>query len=514
MNLCHIYNQTTNSPHVKKILAAFDESVSYEISQLNQVGEYKIYLIETNSVDKVLSAKLKSYFDSKTRPLIYFIIPKEYNLMFFQLAFLLSAKNIITPAQDTDKAIVKIKYDFKTHEEGNSEKELNFLSTKISFMESLKDKIIERSISKKSYSIITISIENIKKLEMDLNRADMTVLLKDFLFEVEAVLDKKLILAQYSGDFYVALFENINFLEMQRKAKNLQTQLTHYINKQKYYLALGIYVFDTGDTELNDILIILDNIANKTLSKEQISKHNLQYICSEIHENMSDDEKIALLFDSAFINETEIKLLNIYKGLCINTSSKIIKKNADNIYIQFEQLQGIVMKNEKETILQSSSFIKDIRAQVKYIDLHKKIAILEKFEFLNSNANARKYSRVTCLGRTPLLVSYPGGTINGEILDISVKSIAIKTKYFKNVDSIKSKKVMLNVTLPTQINVDGFAKLSLEAEVTFTARVDEDDYKIVCDLSEDASNESILMEYVYNRQKEIIIEIKKMVKSV
>ena len=56
--------------------------------------------------------------------------------------------------------------------------------------------------------------------------------------------------------------------------------------------------------------------------------------------------------------------------------------------------------------------------------------------------------------------------------------------------------------------------MSLEAEVTFTARVDEDDYKIVCDLSEDASDESILMEYVYNRQKEIIVEIKKMVKSV
>lgn len=613
MNLCHLYNKSTNSSHVNKILQSFDNSASFSIDDIEKTRGYNTYLIEANEVDKELSLKLKKFFDSKPNMLIYFLVPKDYTLILFQLAFLLGAKTVITLNQSTEKTVSKIKSDYKSYEtkylenllgktfikkqavilfknkkavfankeflqefkcenlssvkekilsqmdtetllledektikiisntqneqkkyflrsmsiNDNDEKiilvepylqekglinELNFVSTRVGFIELLKDKLIEKIISKKSFSVITIGIENMKKLEIDLNKVEMEDMLKDFLINVDALLDKKLILAQYSRDFYVTLFEDIEFEEIKGKAQNFHTQLLNYIHKQKHHPAVGVFAFDIASSDLNEILTMLENIASKTLSKDEINKNNVHYI-NNIQEHMNEKEMINFLLEDSFINAREFKLLNIYKGLCVNTSSKIIKKTEGTVAIEFEQLQGIVIRDEGQTVMQSSSFVKDIKAQVKYVDLDKRIAILENFEFLNSSANSRKYSRVTCHTRTPVVLSYHGGTINGEVLDISVNSIAIKVKLIKNIDILRSKKVKLAFTLPTQTDIDGSVKLNIDGEVTFIAKIDNETSKIVCELGDDAAYESILMEYVYNRQKEIIVEVKKMIKS-
>ncbi|WP_294961758.1 PilZ domain-containing protein [Sulfurimonas sp.] len=215
-----------------------------------------------------------------------------------------------------------------------------------------------------------------------------------------------------------------------------------------------------------------------------------------------------MLLQGTFTNKTPMKLLNIYKGLCLNTSSKIMKKTEQEIYVTYEQLQGTVMNFEKETILQSSSFSKDIVADVKYIDSKKKIALLKNFHFVQGSANARKYSRVTCSQRTPISIVLEKGTLNGEVLDISMNSIAIKTRMHPNIESLKNMQVSLKFTLPMKNSEEGYMSIMLAAEVMFTL-CDEKFCKVVVNLFEDQVYEAVLMEYVYDRQKEIIVELKK-----
>jgi len=170
------------------------------------------------------------------------------------------------------------------------------------------------------------------------------------------------------------------------------------------------------------------------------------------------------------------------------------------------------MKLEKETVLQSSSFSQDIKAKVKFINLEKKIALVEGFSFVNGNANARKYSRVSCSARTPIIISQFGATLSGEILDISISSIAVQLKYAKLVDHIRADTVMLSFVLPNRNSLEGSVKISVEAKVILSTCKDGI-CKIVCELLKDDVNESILMEYVYNRQKEIIVEVKKIARQ-
>ena len=614
MKLCHLYNKTGTFKNVGAILDAFEEKVSIDISSVNAIDDANIYIFEAAKVDKAISAKLKILFESKSHPLIYFLIEKEYNLMLFQLAFLLKVKTVITANQDINKVITRIQNEYKSHEEeyiqnilgktivktqdfmlfkdhqlylaskklyedfkskdladieekicsqldldellssdmimqksivndanldikfhvqsttinaqGDklllfepyiststeaSSSKLSFIANRLSFIEMLKDKIIEKSISQKPLSIITIEIENIQKLQVDLSEVEVQELIKELLLKVEVMLEKKLILAQYNKDFYVALFEDIVFEKLQEKAQVFHTQLVKVFEEKKFSPMVGVYAFDIHGLELNKVLSTLKNILEKNLSQKEINNGTLKYINS-VDEHMNSDEAIMVLLESAFTNRVDFKLFNIYKGLCINTSSKILKMKDDLVYVKFEQLQGIVMKHEGETILQSSNFSKDIRAKVKYVNLEKRIAILENFEFSNTNANERQYSRVTCSTRTPLVLSHLSGTVNGEILDISVKSIAIKTKNTRVIKNIQDAEVTLSFVLPTHTNEDGFVRLALKAKTTFINCSDNGECKVVCELLKDDVSESILMEYIYYRQKEIIVEVKKMAK--
>ncbi|WP_373034934.1 PilZ domain-containing protein [Sulfurimonas sp.] len=306
---------------------------------------------------------------------------------------------------------------------------------------------------------------------------------------------------------YLTLFEGLDFETIKLKASTIQTHISTYTSKQKIKPVTGLYAFDVNDLELNNILEIIADISNENISPQNIATQKLYRIIN-LDNELDDIRAIDMLLQATFTNKVPIKLLNIYKGLCINTSSTIMKKTDQEIYVTYEQLQGTVMQFEKETVMQSSNFTKDIVADVTYIDSKKKLAILKNFRFVHGSANARKYSRVTCSQRTPISIIHNKNTLNGEILDISMNSVAIKTRLSPNIESLKLTDVSLNFTLPVSSSENGYMKLTLTATVIF-AVCDESFCKVVVNLKEDQANESILMEYVYNRQKKIIVELKK-----
>ncbi|OIO18014.1 MAG: hypothetical protein AUJ81_00375 [Helicobacteraceae bacterium CG1_02_36_14] len=610
--MCHLYCKTTDSPQAKSILNSFEGSVSIDISTIETLASYGVYIVEVYKVDKDISEKFKKLFEDKIDSLIYFIVPNEYSLTLFQLAFLLKAKTIITANQDVNRLILKLRSDYKLnqeehlhnmlgqivlktesfiffknneltyasqklfdtfgwkdlsqveknickqlplhellsqdtvtqqqltlHENSNayfdirssttekveekfiflellkehvsSEDELSFVSNRISFIEVVKEKFIEQSISSKKISFMTIQIENLKSLQNDWSKVEVEGFLKDFLFEVDKIVDKKIILAQYDSDFYIVIFEDITLELLKSKADNFQHKISGFLSEQQFNPFIDIYAFDTTTLDLNDILSTLGKISNKSITQKDIAKDKLIYI-GNAHDKMDEQESIKHLLREVYTNSIQIKLLNIYKGLCINTSATIVKYNEDGVYIKFEHFQGIVMKLEKETVLQSSSFSQDIKAKVKFINLEKKIALVEGFSFVNGNANARKYSRVSCSARTPIIISQFGATLSGEILDISISSIAVQLKYAKLVDHIRADTVMLSFVLPNRNSLEGSVKISVEAKVILSTCKDGI-CKIVCELLKDDVNESILMEYVYNRQKEIIVEVKKIARQ-
>ena len=385
--------------------------------------------------------------------------------------------------------------------------DVDFIKNRIYFIEVLKEKILEKSISESLLGVITLQVQNINKLRDEWSEYEIEEAIHNLLLEVDGAMDSPTLLAQYDNSLYLALFEGLDFEAIKSKALSIQNHILAYTQNQKIKLIVGLYAFDVNDLELNKALEIIFDLSQDKVSHQDTQTQKL-YKLINVNEEMDDTQVIDILLQAIFTNKSPIKLINIYKGLCINTSSDILKKTSKEIDVTFQQLQGTVMNFEKSTVIQSASFSKDIIADVLYIDNKKRFARLNNFRFAQGSANSRKYSRVTCSQRTPITVIHDKGTINGTILDISMNSIAIQTRLYKNIDSFELDVVNLNFTLPIDNHSDGYVQLSLEAAVKFVL-CDENFCKIVVDLYENQASEAILMEYVYNRQKEIIVELKK-----
>jgi hypothetical protein len=385
--------------------------------------------------------------------------------------------------------------------------DVDFIKNRIYFIEVLKEKILEKSISDSLLGVITIKVENIAKLRDEWSEYEIEEAIHDLLVEVDIAMESHTVLAQYDNRFYLALFEELDFESIKSKAMSLQNHIASYSKKLKIKPVIGLYGFDINGLELNDILEIISDLSREVITRPEIKNQKLYKIIN-VSEDMDDTDAIDILLQAVYTNRSPTRLVNIYKGLCINTSSTVLRRTSKEIDVTYKELQGIVMNFEKEVVLQSPSFSKDIVADVIYMDFKKKFARLNNFRFAQGSANARKYSRVTCSQRTPITIVYDKGTLSGTVLDISMNSIAIKTRIYKNIDSLKLSKISLNFTLPTYHGEVGYIKLSLPAKVIFTS-CDEEFCKVIVSLYENQDSESILMEYVYNRQKEIILELNK-----
>jgi len=98
----------------------------------------------------------------------------------------------------------------------------------------------------------------------------------------------------------------------------------------------------------------------------------------------------------------------------------------------------------------------------------------------------------------------------GNIIDFSIKSIAVRAKYSKRIETMHDKHVRIVFNIPNKKDEMGYIKLSIDVKIIFNTQADPDGFcKIVYDFDEENISESLLMEYVYDRQKELIIELKR-----
>ena len=508
MSLCHLYFEQTSSLHVEQLKVSLD-GISLDINDVDLLKDYDVYIIELDQATKEISIKLRALFKDKINPLIYFIISPKHNIMLFQLTYLLGTKDVITQGQKTDKVITKIVEDIKLSkeviEDNNTCTEDNTgIASRILLVDLLRNKLPQNN----KLTAITITIRNIEKIQKDLGLLKLEEQLTNTIFFMESLFEERLMFAQIEKDFFVAILDDISFDDTKEMADEFHNLVLEDMAHNEFKFLIDVFAIDLSNMSTSESIQTFANIKNKELNYTQMHSDSLKYTSQT--QNVINENSV---LDDAYNNSTEFKLLNIYNGLVITTPSKIIKKTKDSVYVTFEQLQGVVMGMERETILQSSIFLKDILAKIKIIDQKKKIAVVEKFKFLNTNPNARKYARVTTSSKIPISVDLEGSNLNGQIIDLSIKSIAVKTKYNKKVDNFKNEDVNLHFNIPNYRFDNGYVQLNLKAKVIVVLPLDKDgNCKVVCDFEDGSDDEPIVKEYVYDRQKELIIEIKKMSK--
>ena len=168
------------------------------------------------------------------------------------------------------------------------------------------------------------------------------------------------------------------------------------------------------------------------------------------------------------------------------------------------------MEVEGKTVIQSPDLPNDVSADVNYVNFDKSFALLDNFAFLETSANSRLHTRVQPASRTPLSLRFEKYSYQGEIMDISINSIAVKFSQRVN-KKLLEQVVSMDFKLPTAENEFGYVEMKIKGFIIHIADYDKIYCKVVFLLKDlPKPYDSYLLKYMYTRQKYLIFELKKL----
>ena len=606
MTLCYLYNKTISYTHIDALLACFDESERIEFNTSICEKEHAVYIVDAGELTKDQASLLRAFFSSRSNVLIFFILPKRPGAAFYQLAYLLKVKSIISPTQDAVSVSSLIKNAYATFMQETKSlfvgsfvsevlcymifknKKLHYASETLlknfqcTSLEELESKIcvklpvdellqtknqtiingsffdkekldIVRSINKKeehliilerfafadlhcskeetlstrlklidflkerlanekekSYIAIAIKIVNFKKISHLIGKSELEEFIQTLVQKTKLLLQDYLVFSEYYPDFFVTLYKDKSFEDVERHAEKIYKELESFTERFAFKVEIALHVLRIDALDLGTVLTLFDAIRNNSLSKKEIQERNVRYI-SRYKKDMSDKEIVSLLLNDSYINDSDIKLVNIYKGMIIDSPTKIIKREHNAIYVIVKQIQGAVLSLQKETYIHSDAFEKEIKAKVVFVDRKRKLAKLTNFKVVDYDmSRLQENSRVDFAKKTKAVLSLTGTKVSAEILDISANSIRLKLGKIKMIDRLLEKKIEINFVLPTKRTREK------EIQIHDTVRVisiqkQEDATLIVCEFDPGSQYRRFILEYVHTRQIEIVEELKKLV---
>ncbi|WP_333804222.1 PilZ domain-containing protein [Sulfurospirillum sp.] len=413
--------------------------------------------------------------------------------------------------QSSEKIVTLINYNPENEQQP---KHYSNILNRFDFIDKLKDRLAQRTVTNTVISLIFINISNLEKLNKVFTSTTLYEAFKNLMVKLFQFKEASQDVIQWSPNLYILMGEESSFEHACEQTKYLQQELINATANEKITPIILTSALHVESNDLNEVLDYIEKINTKTLLPQDIEK--IKYFELDYLDNVIDEqEQIAYLLHNCVNNKIPIKLLNIYKGLCINTNSYIQKMTPDNNYqISCENLQGYAMQLEGETVLQAPNFPKDIKAEIAMVDIKRAVVIIKNLKFMQNSANNRQHTRVQTSVRTPVLIKYAQrSSAQGDILDISVNSIAIKVgKSFKDEDML-NQKVKLNFSLPNEQGENGYVIMNIEAKVTYIGQ--KSDYTKIVVMIENLPQpyDDYLLRYMYQRQKELIFEIRKATKA-
>jgi hypothetical protein len=227
---------------------------------------------------------------------------------------------------------------------------------------------------------------------------------------------------------------------------------------------------------------------------------------TRIQKTFDDDQAEIVSILKANPKKT-LKLINYYKGLPLYYPATIVSIDRGTLDLDIKAEQAFAIEKSRSVFIRSPLFKYDVFAQAQFVNIKKRAVSLVKFSYVEIMAERRNFIRVAPESQPITTITSPMGLIDGHLYDISLSgfNIVIQHSVPLDIDSevstgfkLKNIEQGLNfaVNVPARlINITG-DKLPRSYKFTFNP---------------DKSLERQLSQYIFQRQIEIIKEIKEAV---
>lgn len=379
---------------------------------------------------------------------------------------------------------------------------------RINFIEILKDAFVVHKQENEPIPVIIMMIENEEKIIDEFGEDVYNQICKEIFEMAKKHFNAMSNIALWHKDVFTIIDEGVSLDELKESLERLHENVIAQISVEGATPILDSFVIDMSKSELNKAINIIDHINQRELILSDLA-HLVYYEVSFDDRSIDIKDQALHYLEKIFLSKSQVKLLNFYKGIRINTVGQIIKIADGMVYMAIEKIQGYAMQIEKSIVIQGTNLPFDIVGDIKIVDIGRKIAIFRNFAPLKASANARQHIRIQSDHRMHLTITALKNIISASILDISIKSIACRVNNAKGIPPIGTM-VTLHFHLPSKRSDEGVVSMIVTGAVEFIKELD--DYtKVVVLIDLEEPYESFLIEYLYSRQQELISEIKTIV---
>lgn len=198
--------------------------------------------------------------------------------------------------------------------------------------------------------------------------------------------------------------------------------------------------------------------------------------------------------------KNDLKLLNYIREVPVSFSATLENIASDRVEMSIHQNQAVMMKHDKFTLIRSSHFPHGygVHAYVALANPIKCMAILVRFAYAQIRADRRNAVRVQIHHPMPGTFEGPAGTISGNMQDISIGGVSVKVK--GTVVGEAEDKGYFSCTLP-----GGLLRVPARLLKIVTT---EEECKAIFVIEVDNKTETIISQFIFNEQIDIIKELK------
>ncbi len=350
-------------------------------------------------------------------------------------------------------------------------------------------------------TIIFIRVDNYKYLKEIYGYKEANGYLKKLSDVLRFAITPDIVLSRFDDKSFALLNEQSLFesLELIQKIKKLLAEDTT-INQEVRLSFSGTKIGK------NDSVSSLISKSDKYLylAKESVENDTITDADSETtFETSGESKDILRLLKGAMTKRNPIKVFNLYKGLSVSSEGQIDFVGEDSVGVILGKSQLLALEYEKEGYIYSTNFSSVIKAKVEKIDWSHHRCFFSLFKRAPTSPVHRKCIRVIPRSATPVTLLYDNETIQGNILDISKNSLAIK--------------ITGDATLPKEQEIEllfslvaGVRDIAMSVHGKLKLMIENPNWKkVVIDLYPDRESEKKLSIYITTRQMEIVREFKK-----
>lgn len=196
--------------------------------------------------------------------------------------------------------------------------------------------------------------------------------------------------------------------------------------------------------------------------------------------------------------KNDLRVLNYFKEIPVSYGATIPHIDEDFVELHVHQHQAAVMHVEKTAFLKSEHFQHDVIAKVYKSNISKSVGLLHNFSYAQIRAERRRFVRVQIFDNIRVDFRHQDLTFSGRLADISIGGVSIESADEIQIELEKAG--ILTVGFPG-------APLEIPGRLLKITPIDVG-FNYVFEMEAGSKIESVISQFIFQKQVEIIRELK------